>query len=227
MASLDDLDGTPCNQQSSTPGILSVQYDPARGGAVTMTCAAMTTFELTVTPTGGGTVTSDRGGISCGTTCSQRYGSGTVVELTATPSSGWAFAGWSGACSGTAACTVTMDSDMAVGALFRARLTVEARAQRGTVAYSCGLTTCYRTVYSDGFVVSSPSGIGCDAAIDESGRGRECTAVFDPATAVTLTATWPPGSRFSGWSGACSGAASTCTVTMSSARFVGAYFALA
>jgi hypothetical protein len=47
------------------------------------------------------------------------YPSGTVVTLTAAPSSGWHFTGWSGALTGTAnPATVTMDADRTVSASF-------------------------------------------------------------------------------------------------------------
>ncbi len=67
-----------------------------------------TTFTLAVTKagTGSGTVTSSPAGISCGSTCSADFASGTSVTLTARRASGSTFAGWGGACSGTAAtCT--------------------------------------------------------------------------------------------------------------------------
>src|SRR6185503_9084423 len=57
-------------------------------------------------------------GISCGSTCSANFDSGTVVSLTATPGSGSTFAGWSGACTGTGACSVTMNSAQSVSATF-------------------------------------------------------------------------------------------------------------
>jgi hypothetical protein len=46
------------------------------------------------------------------------YSSGTSVTLTATPATGSTFAGWSGACSGTGTCTVTMDANKTVTATF-------------------------------------------------------------------------------------------------------------
>jgi hypothetical protein len=48
------------------------------------------------------------------------YNHGTVVALTATPASGSQFGGWSGACSGTGACSVTMDAAKSVTATFAA-----------------------------------------------------------------------------------------------------------
>ncbi len=77
------------------------------------------------------------------------YAAGTVVALTATPNSSSQFGGWSGVCSGTGACSVTMDSAKSVTATF----TLEAvrvdridgrgtgrsvlRAERITTARSC------------------------------------------------------------------------------------------
>ena len=65
---------------------------------------------LTVTRAGTGTggVSSSPAGIDCGADCSEIYDSGTVVTLTAAASAGSTFAGWSGACSGSGACVVTM-----------------------------------------------------------------------------------------------------------------------
>jgi hypothetical protein len=69
--------------------------------------------------TGAGSVTSIPTGISCPGTCSHGYARGTMVTLSATPATGSAFAGWSGAgCSGTGTCTVTISSDQAVTATF-------------------------------------------------------------------------------------------------------------
>jgi CSLREA domain-containing protein len=68
---------------------------------------------------GNGTVTSSPAGISCPSACSHGYAQGTRITLTATVTSG-SFGGWSGGgCSGTTTCTVTLNSDMTVTALFR------------------------------------------------------------------------------------------------------------
>ena len=57
--------------------------------------------------------------------------------------------------------------------------------------------------------------------------GSVCSAEFVENTVVTLSAVADSGSQFSGWSGACSGINSICTVTMSEARQVTATFSLA
>jgi hypothetical protein len=80
------------------------------------------TMQLVVASTGPGTLTSTPAGITCGTDCSESYASGTKVTLTAKPTTGATFSGWSGACSGTAAtCTVTMDAAKTVKAGFTAQ----------------------------------------------------------------------------------------------------------
>jgi hypothetical protein len=71
---------------------------------------------LSVTRTGPGRVTG--AGIDCGDDCTET-GDGTIT-LTATPDPGAAFDGWEGACSGTGACTVSLDADRAVTARFSA-----------------------------------------------------------------------------------------------------------
>jgi len=83
-----------------------------------------TEYTLTVSKTGSGTVTSNPAGISCGSTCSANYNSSTSVSLTATPDSGYTFAEWSGACTGTGACTVTMIGAKSVTATFIITTTV-------------------------------------------------------------------------------------------------------
>jgi hypothetical protein len=68
--------------------------------------------------TGSGTVTSSPAGIDCGSTCSASFNSGTVVTLTASPTGGSSFGGWSGACTGTGSCQVTMNQAQSVTATF-------------------------------------------------------------------------------------------------------------
>jgi uncharacterized protein (TIGR03437 family) len=75
------------------------------------------TLTITTSGTGSGSVSSSPAGTSCGSGCLS-FAAGTAVTLTATPNTGSTFAGWSGACSGTGSCTVTMSSNQAVTAAF-------------------------------------------------------------------------------------------------------------
>jgi hypothetical protein len=69
---------------------------------------------------GKGRVTSDPGGIDCGTGCSATFAEGTAVALSATPEQGSKFAGWGGACSGSGSggCTLTISGDTSATATF-------------------------------------------------------------------------------------------------------------
>ncbi len=77
---------------------------------------------LTVTKAGGGsgTVTSTPAAVHCGTTCAASFEAGTTVTLAASPAADSSFGGWSGACTGTASCTVTVDVAKSVTATFTA-----------------------------------------------------------------------------------------------------------
>jgi hypothetical protein len=58
--------------------------------------------------------------IDCGTTCSASYDWNTLVTLTAMPTHGRVFLGWTGCDSvSDSSCTVTMKADSAVTATFR------------------------------------------------------------------------------------------------------------
>lgn len=71
-----------------------------------------TTFKLTTSKNGKGTVTVSPVAAS--------YAAGTVVTLTATPDPGSPWVGWGGACSGTQpTCTVTMNANLSVVANFK------------------------------------------------------------------------------------------------------------
>ncbi|MBF0517899.1 MAG: hypothetical protein HQK97_12470, partial [Nitrospirae bacterium] len=78
------------------------------------------TNTLTVKTVGAGTalIMSSPAGISCGTTCSYSYVTGTAVTITATPNAGFSLIDWSGCDSRNAfQCIVTMSSDKSVAAV--------------------------------------------------------------------------------------------------------------
>ena len=76
------------------------------------------TLTVAKTGSGSGTVTSSPAGIACGATCSTQFNDGTSVTLTATAASGSKFTGWSGDCSGTGGCVLTMSANHSATASF-------------------------------------------------------------------------------------------------------------
>jgi hypothetical protein len=75
-------------------------------------------LKVKIDPDGFGFVRSNPRGIDCPTQCAAVFDAGTAVTLTATPSTGATFKGWSGACHGSGACTVTVNGARNVTARF-------------------------------------------------------------------------------------------------------------
>lgn len=181
---------------SSGANYLAGSYHPCVG----VVAALSQPLSLSKSGNGSGTVTSSPAGISCGSTCSHTYPTGTSVTLTAVAASGSTFAGWSGACTGTATCTVTMNLARSVVATF-AKLTQTLRVSK--------------TGKGAGTVTSTPAGISC---------GSTCSHSYPYGTSVTLTAKAATRSSFAGWSGACTSKRATCIVPMTDTRSVLASF---
>lgn len=83
------------------------------------------TASVTVAGSGSGRVTSAPAGIDCmfssgvaSGACSASFEQNSAVTYTATPGAASSFQGWSGACAGTSACTLTMGTSLSVGASF-------------------------------------------------------------------------------------------------------------
>lgn len=174
---------------------------PISSATVTITDGEPTeTATVTLAGTGSGTVSSDPVGIDCPSDCDEDFGAGMVVTLTATANVDSSFTGWSGACTGTGDCVLTMDA-----------------AQNVTATFT--LNTYLLTVSTDGTGSGTVSGTGISC-------GADCTELFDYGTAVTLTANPDADSTFAGWSGACTGTGD-CVITMDMAQNVTATFTLA
>ncbi len=181
----------------SGSGPCQLTMDAAR--AVTASFEGNQVLTVSVVGQGGGTVTSVPAGILCADDCSEAYGFGTQVTLTAVADAGSFFAGWAGACTGTGPCTVTMSQPREAEALF---------------ALDVRSLSVSRAGAGSGVVTSDVIGIAC---------GDACAANYLVGTVVTLTATPAPGSIFGGWAGACTGTAG-CQVTLDDHRAVTATF---
>ena len=85
-----------------------------------ITSGAVRRLTVTRAGTGSGNVRSSSGLIDCGPTCAADPDYLATVTLTATARSGSRFAGWGGACTGTATCTLAMTEARDVRATFTA-----------------------------------------------------------------------------------------------------------
>jgi hypothetical protein len=107
-----------------------------------------TSYTLTVTVSGPGTVTSSPSGISCPGTCSASYPAGTNVTLTATTGGADMFSGWSGSggCIGTGTCVLTMNAAEAATATFTGPAVTLSTTSVAFGSRAVGTTSSPRTV---------------------------------------------------------------------------------
>jgi hypothetical protein len=182
---------------------------------------------LTVHGTGstaGGTVTA-RGGLSCtiGRTgsatgrCDADYKSGFTLTLTAVPAPGAVLAEWIG-CTGASEhpreCSVTMDTERTITAVFAPPPNSYTLTVAGGAAGS-------------GRVTSTPAGIDCTIT-EGTAAGAGCSAAYPTGQGVTLSATAASGAYLKAWSGAgceangtgVGGAGGQCALSMSETRNV-------
>ena len=168
-------------------GACSVTMDAAKSVTATFT---LNQFVLTLTTVGSGTITASPQPVG-GT-----YGAGTVVALTATPGAGYQFSGWSGACTGTGACGVTMNAAKSVTATFTL-------APPPPAQFTLTLSTV-----GDGTIGAQPTAVG---------------GQYNTGTLVGLTPKPGVGAKFHAWSGACTGNGA-CSVLMNASKNVTATF---
>jgi Divergent InlB B-repeat domain/RTX calcium-binding nonapeptide repeat (4 copies) len=174
----------------------------AAGGA-----SAASNVDVQLLGAGGGRVTGPEG-IDCPGFCSADLRSwfdalNQPAEMVASPDQGSIFAGWGGACSG-------IEPSCMIDAFQDATKTVTARFERLPLFGTSKLTV---SVSGSG-TVAGP-GIACPG---------DCAQSFLKNAAVSLTATPAAGFNFAGWSGACTGAAPACDLTMAAGRSLTAVF---
>ena len=182
-----------------------VTMDANKSCTATFNTSTVSNYSLTINVvsavtsggSGSGSVNSSPAGINCGSDCSQAYSFGTIVSLTAVPSSGSSFAGWSG------------DSDCSDGVL-----TMGAN-KSCTATFKLDTATLNLVRSGNGTVTSNPAGINC---------GNECSKSYPKGTKVTLSAKPSSDSKFAGWSGGgCQGVAD-CTISLADSTSVSATF---
>jgi Divergent InlB B-repeat domain len=183
----------------------SCTFTLSGASTVNVDAAYIPTYTLSISASEGGAISYP--GLfwnqTCPPSCSITAGIGSTHTLTAIPSNDYTFLGWSGSCSGTGSCVITMTGNQGVAANFA--LTYPAPNAVLSTQILTGLGT----------IISSPSGIVC---------GENCSYTFTKKMSVTLTATPADGQRFNGWSGACTGKKPICKVKLTGNKLVRAKF---
>ena len=165
----------------------------ACGGSTGNGDKAPQVFTLHVTTVGDGSV---RGAADsdCRGSCPDRIVAGTQLRLQAIPDPGATFIGWTGACNGTVACQLTINSESVVTANFK--------RDPPPPGFH------HLTVIADGSgrVISTPPGLDCNSTT--------CSSDFTDGAVVTLNATPAVGFVFDGWTvGPCTGTTG-CAITI-------------
>lgn len=179
----------------------------SHNGACTITFTAIQhALSVTLAGNGSGSVSSTPTGLNCSSgTCAANFNQGTSVTLTAAPSAGSIFVGWSGACSGTASAAVTMSS---------------AQSCTATFAPAAKTITVGFTGPGAGTVTSSPAGLAC------SSSSGTCSASYAPGTQLVLTAMPAAGSAATLWLGCGVWAGPSLTLTVTADATCMVHFAL-
>jgi lysyl endopeptidase len=141
------------------------RFDKAYNAALStwLNPGASVSLSVTKLGNGSGTVGSSPDGISCGTSCTAPFATGSSVILTATPAAGSTFTGWGGVCSGTSTCTLTMDATKAATATFVVPDIALAAALDSSLTWTTGGDVAFfgqTTTYSTGGSAAQSGNIG-------------------------------------------------------------------
>lgn len=159
---------------------------------VALTAIYRDLFAIDALAEGSGAGTLAAGGLACvGSSCTGTYETGAALTITATPSAGSRFGGWTGCDSVAGAageqCVVTVASARTVRAAFvrQRQLTLDLTGSGTGAVTIVGVGTCT----------------------------ADCTRTVDQG-AIALTASPDPGSRDAGFGGACTSATASCATTL-------------
>jgi uncharacterized repeat protein (TIGR02543 family) len=201
--------GSSCSADFATDSTVTLTAAPASGSTfagwsgactnatgactVSMTAAKSVTAnfnqsfrKLTVTKRGTGTgiVKSTPIGINCGSSCSAKFATNSIVKLTAVPTLGSDFNGWSGAgacTNGTNTCTVNMDTVKSVIANFgqaNCKTSIQIGSSLNSSWSSQGCRSTHRVAYAKYYTFKlSKSRV---VTIDLSLRGLDAFLGYDP-----------------------------------------------
>jgi hypothetical protein len=158
---------------------------------------------LVTNKTGQGIVVSEPAGIACHPTCYAHYPEGTALTLRATPSAGFAFAGFSGDCNNQG--YVLLDADKSCTVAFEPTTTPVSPEKPQFILRT--------ETQGPGQIVGK--GIKC---------GEDCIENYGREMTVTLTAIPQLGAQFSHWRGDCAGTAETIEIMLDKSKVCAADF---
>ncbi len=171
---------------SGTANPVQITMDGNKSVTATFTAVEPNTYTLLTSVIGSGTITRNPD--------SEAYQSGDVVTLTAVPSDGYTFSGWSGDASGTAnPIQITMNGNKSV-------------------------TASFAPVAPNTYTLNTPSSVGGSIARNPDKQ------TYQSGEVVTLTAVPANGYQFDGWTGDASGMGNPFQITMDSNKSVVATF---
>lgn len=127
---------------------------------------------------GSGAVTSAPSAIDCATECSAAFDQGADVSLSATADDGSRFLGWSGACSGTVDCQVTMGAAESVTATFAAQAAPPPLPHATSFSPAAGVAGTH--------VALVGTGLANATEVDFTGSSAPATIDSDTATKIVV-----------------------------------------
>lgn len=171
----------------SNSNILAEAISPAN-----FTITPVINYTLTVNGTGTGQGSVTGNGINCtinngskSGTCSAQVSSGSPVSLSASPSGGSTFDGWTGSCIG-GGCSFTMNGNNDV-----------------TASFTAPVLSYVLTVNGTGTGQGTVSGSGINCSINAGSKTGTCSMTINAGTPLSLAASAASGSTFNGWTGPC------------------------
>jgi len=161
------------------------------------------TISLTIQIFGSGSILDSTNSITCSSTCSKTLNYGTVVTLTATPSVGCIFSGWSGSIGGD---------------------TINSNQISFTIETSRTITVTFEVQYLSLSVSKTGNGTIADSSLSIN-CGTICSKNIAYGTSVNLLATPDSGYEFFDWANCPSPSGNSCSFSITSNTSVTSNFA--
>lgn len=160
--------------------------------SVTATFSAITpTLSVSISPSGGGTVTGT--GINCPTDCSESYTYGTGVNLIPNKATNYDFVNWSGDCTGLS-CSLTMTSNKNVTANFTPTAFNYSLSNSGTTSVTKGSGNVYEVnIITKNLIAGATQSVSLSLTGVPSGTSYSISnSTCSPTCSSTITFTVGP-----------------------------------